>query len=200
MNIKTGVITLAAAALVLTPLAGFTQGRGGAGGDGYQGQGPAQVERAPRDFDRNRGKAVDPAYQRDRDRDQDRTNAPDYGYMKNRDIYGNELMTSKERKAYRSELAGAGSSEERARIEAAHREEMQIRAEKKGVAIEPPGKDIYGGALMSVEERNTYREQLRLIGKDPEKRTQFMADHKEKMQVRAKAQGKILAEETEEAE
>lgn len=199
MNTRNHIAVLVAAAVVLTPLAGFAQGRGNAGG-GYQGQGAAQVERGPRDLDRDRGKAVDPAYQRDRDRDQDRTNAPDFGYMKNRDIYGSELMTKKERKAYRKELAAAGSVEERARIEATHREEMQVRANQKGVAIQPPGQDIFGGAMMSVEERNTYREQLRLVGKDPEKRAQFMADHKEKMQLRAKAQGKILDDEAEEAE
>ena len=48
---------------------------------------------------------------------------------------------------------------------------------------------IYGAELMSEQERNQYREQLRLIGQDPEKRTQFMAQHKEEMQKRAKAKG-----------
>jgi hypothetical protein len=51
------------------------------------------------------------------------------------------------------------------------------------------GKKIYGAELMSEQERNQYREQLRLIGQDPEKRTQFLAQHKEKMQKRAKVQG-----------
>lgn len=199
MNIKRVIIATAAAALVVAPLAGFAQGRG-AGGGGYQGQGGGQVERGPRNVDRDRVDVFEPAYEHDRDRDQDRTNAPDFGYMKNRDVYGSELMTKKEHKAYRKELARAGSSEERALIEARHRQEMQVRAEKKSVTIEPPAKDIVGGAMMSVEERNTYREQLRLIGKDPEKRTQFMADHKEKMQIRANAQGQVLDDETEEAE
>jgi hypothetical protein len=198
MNIRTGIVVAFATALVLTPLAGFAQGRGGGGGNPPQG--PAQVERGAQDLDRDRAKAADRTYQRDRDRDQDRTHAPDFGYMKNRDIYGNELMTNAERKAYRKQLATAGSSEERGRIEAEHRKEMQSRAEKKGVTITPPGKDIYGGGLMSVEERNAYREQLRLIGSDREERTRFMADHKEKMQIRAKAQGVVLEEETEEAE
>ena len=49
--------------------------------------------------------------------------------------------------------------------------------------------DIYGHELMSVQERNQYREQLRLVEGDPEKKTQFMAQHREEMQVRAKAQG-----------
>lgn len=48
---------------------------------------------------------------------------------------------------------------------------------------------IYGNQLMSAEERNQYREQLQLIGDDPEKRTRFIAEHREKMQLRAQAQG-----------
>lgn len=50
-------------------------------------------------------------------------------------------------------------------------------------------KKIYGGELMSVEERNQYREQLRLTESDPKARTKFMAEHQEKMQARAKEQG-----------
>lgn len=45
---------------------------------------------------------------------------------------------------------------------------------------------IYGNELMSVQERNQYREQLRLVESDPEQRTRFLAQHQEKMQVRAK--------------
>ena len=61
---------------------------------------------------------------------------------------------------------------------------------------------IYGNELMSVEERNQYREQLRLTESDPKARTEFMAQHQEKMQVRAKQQGVEINDvpETEEAE
>ena len=48
---------------------------------------------------------------------------------------------------------------------------------------------IYGGELMSVQERNQYREQLRLTESDPQARTKFMAEHKEQMQQRAKVKG-----------
>ena len=51
---------------------------------------------------------------------------------------------------------------------------------------------IYGGELMSVEERNQYREQLRLTESDPEAQTRFKAQHQEEMQRRAKAQGVVL--------
>ena len=53
-------------------------------------------------------------------------------------------------------------------------------------------KDVYGGEYMSVEERNQYREQLRLTESNPEARTKLEAQHQEKMQQRANAQGKTL--------
>lgn len=51
------------------------------------------------------------------------------------------------------------------------------------------GNGIYGGELMSEQERNQYREQLRLTESDPKAREKFMAQHQEKMQKRAKAKG-----------
>jgi len=56
-------------------------------------------------------------------------------------------------------------------------------------------KEIYGSELMSPEERNQYREQFRLMDSD-EERLQFQAQHREKMDARAKA----LELEVEEAE
>lgn len=51
------------------------------------------------------------------------------------------------------------------------------------------GNGIYGQQLMSEEERNRFREELRQIGDDPQKRAKFMAGHREEMQKRAKAKG-----------
>lgn len=48
---------------------------------------------------------------------------------------------------------------------------------------------IYGGELMSVEERNQFHEQLRLTENDPQARTKLMAEHREQMQQRAKTKG-----------
>jgi len=56
-------------------------------------------------------------------------------------------------------------------------------------------KEIYGGELMSPEERDQYREQLRQMESE-EERLQFQAQHREKMDARAKA----LEREVEEAE
>ena len=51
---------------------------------------------------------------------------------------------------------------------------------------------IYGGELMNEQERNQYREQLRLTESDPKARSQFMAEHRKKMQQRATEQGKAI--------
>ena len=64
----------------------------------------------------------------------------------------------------------------------------QDRIHAPGAAPQGEGK-IYGAGLMSEQERSQYREQLRLIGQDSEKRTQFIAQHREEMQKRAKAKG-----------
>lgn len=57
----------------------------------------------------------------------------------------------------------------------------------------PPGENgIYGSELMSVQERNQYREQLQLTESDPEAKMRFEAEHEEKMQQRAREQGKEI--------
>jgi opacity protein-like surface antigen len=56
------------------------------------------------------------------------------------------------------------------------------------------GNGIYGGNLMSVEERNQYRQQLGGL-KTEQQRSQFQAQHREQMQLRAKEKG-VAAEVT----
>jgi len=51
---------------------------------------------------------------------------------------------------------------------------------------------IYGDELMNAQERKQYREQLRLKESDPKARSQFMKQHQEKMQKRAKEKGAKL--------
>jgi hypothetical protein len=78
-------------------------------------------------------------------------------------------------------------------------EHKQIRAPG---AANGPDSDIYGHELMSEQERKRYREQLRLVESDPEEKNQFLAQHREQMQARAKAQGAVIGDggEIEEAE
>jgi hypothetical protein len=88
------------------------------------------------------------------------------------------------------------------RIQAQDRQQVQ---EPKQIHVpgtgNGPDSDIYGHELMSVQERNQYREQLRLVESDPEQKTRFLAQHREQMQARAKAQGAVIGDgEREEAE
>ena len=83
----------------------------------------------------------------------------------------------------------------RARSQAQQREQVQ---EQKQIHVPGSGKgpdsDIYGHELMSVQERNQYREQLRLIEADPEQKSRFLAEHREEMQIRANAQGSVIGD------
>lgn len=188
MRTATSLFVLVAGALMLTPITGLAKGKEGGAS---QSSARAQIERGQRDLDRDRLRTHDRVSEpsHDRDRIQDRTHAPDFANLSDHDIYGHEVMTGSERDAYRLQLQNAETSEERSRIEAEHRHEVQVRAQEQDIDLAPPGQGIYGGAIMSVEERNQYREQLRLTESDPEKQTQFMAQHQEKMQQRAEAQG-----------
>lgn len=206
MKHKTAIGVTISSVLILASTSSFAQQ--GPPGDRPEPQDRAQVERGQqsdrdRDFDRDRLQDRDrldvPSH--DRDRDQDRTHAPDFARLSDQDIYGSEVMSMQERNEYRMQLQNAGSVEERRQIEAQHREMVQAKAESQGVDLAPPGRGIYGGAVMSVEERNQYREQLQMIASDKEK-LQFMAQHREEMQVRAKLKGIDLddLDEVEEAE
>jgi hypothetical protein len=107
--------------------------------------------------------------------------------MSDREIYGSELMTKEERNQYRKQLADKETERAREQYRNQHEEQMQERARNQGKDLVPPGQgSIYGGELMTVEERNRYREQLRRMETE-EERLQFQAQHREKMNARAKA-------------
>ena len=73
--------------------------------------------------------------------------------------------------------------------QAQHEQTMQERALQQGQDLVPPGQGpVYGGEFMSVQERNQYREQLRLIDSDQE-REQFQAQHRDHVNQRAEALG-----------
>ena len=64
------------------------------------------------------------------------------------------------------------------------REQAQVQAQ----ASKGPGEGIYGGNLMTVQERNQYRAELGALKTD-EERLQYQSRHREKMQLRAKERG-----------
>ncbi len=185
------------------------QGQGGGSGDRDQ-----QMDRdydrdmdRDRDYDRDmdRDRDYDRDMDQDRDRDQlmthdgdkdqdrdrvqdrDRLHVTDPASLRNEDIYGSVLMTEEELKQYRNQLMNRETVQAREQYQAQHEEMMQERAQKQGKDLVPPGQGpIYGGELMTVQERNQYREQLRHMDSD-EEREKFQARHREQMNLRAKA-------------
>lgn len=177
-----------------------------AGVDAQQGQGSGdrdqQMDRDyDRDMDRDRDQTYDRDMDQDRDRDQlhgqdqdqdrvqdrDRLHVTDPASMKDEEIFGSALMSGGELKQYRNQLMNMETVQAREEFQAEHEKQMQERAQKEGKDLVPPGQGpIYGGELMTVQERNQYREQLRELDSD-EEREKFQAQHREQMSLRAKA-------------
>jgi hypothetical protein len=62
------------------------------------------------------------------------TGAPNQGAVEPRElIYCADLMTHEEREAYRARMRAARTSQEKAAVRDAHRQEMQARARERGV-------------------------------------------------------------------
>ena len=173
------------------------QGQGGSSGDRDQ-----QMDRDyDRDMDRDRDYDRDMDQDRDRDQlrghdqdqdrdrvqDRDRLHVTDPASMRDDDIYGSAMMSEDELKQYRNQLMNMETVEAREQYQTKHEAKMQERAQLKGKDLVPPGQGpIYGGELMTVQERNEYREQLRHMDSD-EELEKFQAQHQEQMNLRAKA-------------
>lgn len=74
------------------------------------------------------------------DRTQDKTQAQTRQTIRDRDIYGYQMMTQQERNEYRQRMRAAKTQEERERIRAEHHEQMKARAQARGITLpdEPP--------------------------------------------------------------
>lgn len=146
MNTTKLVTTLFAAALIAVPAAALAGQGKQQGGNKHPPPQRAQVERGQQDMGADRLRQQDRAgvAQHDRDRIQDRTHAPDGMQQDANNIYGYDLMSDKERNAYRERIQNAENRQEREQIEAQHRHEMQVRAANQGVQIEEPKKTRKG--------------------------------------------------------
>lgn len=193
MKSSTAISVVAALALAFTSMSALAQQgqRGGGNADRTN-----QVDR-DRGYDQDRMSDRDRTFDRDRTQDRDRVDTPDQdrdrdrlrdpASLRDQDIYGHRFMTSAECDQYREQLGSLNSDEAREQFQAQHEEMMQQRAMQQGQDLVPPGQGpIYGGELMSVQERNEYREQLRLFDSEAE-RQQFQAEHREQMRQRARA-------------
>jgi len=177
MRYKLSISLLLASILTFLFVAvGALQGRdSGGAGDGDQ-----QMVR-DRDFERNSD------YTAGRDQYRDRIHITDPASVREEDIYGNALMSEEELQQYRNQLMNMETDAARECFQAQHEAKMQERAQLQGKDLVPPGQGpIYGGELMTVQERNQYREHLRKMDSD-EEREIFQAQHREQMELRANA-------------
>ncbi len=190
MKYRTVISILVASILAFTSLSSFAgQGQRGAGGAADR------SHQADRDRTYDRDRMVDrsrnefPAHKRDQDQDQDRTKMQDAANMNDQDIYGNALMSDAERKQYRKELGQSNENGSGMEFQAQHETRMQERALNQGQDLVPPGQGpVYGGEFMTVQERNQYREQLRLSDSDAE-RKKLEAQHRDRIRLRVDALG-----------
>lgn len=97
----------------------------------------------------------------DQQRDQDRIHQPGQAQTETQSqtqvkakkqdvIYGSQLMTSKERRAYQAKMRSLKSSEQREALRKEHHEQMQARAKEMGKTLpdEPPAQGMGMGKGM----------------------------------------------------
>lgn len=190
MKLRTVISILLVSSFAMASTASFAgNGNGGGGGGGGAMDRSGQMDR-DRGFDRDRMQDRDRAEMRGEqkgDQTRDRQRIQDPANAENQEIYGNALMDDAERKQYRKQLRYAGTDEGRQQYQQQHEHEMQKRALQQGVDLVPPGQGpLHGGELMSVQERNQFREQVRTAGSQ-EERDALMAQHRERIKQRANA-------------
>ena len=105
--------------------------------------------------------------------------------LRDRDIYGGELMTAEERNRYRQQLANARTDREWAQLRAEHQKEMRIRAEQRGVELRPA---VPGEHMLTARERQRYVERMQNASSDAE-REQIRTEHREMVRQRAREIG-----------
>lgn len=189
MNYKTAISLLVAMVLALTSLTNVAEG-------GQQRHGADRIHQIDRDrtFDRDRRRDRDRTETREHSRDRGRFDIRDPSQMKDQDIYGHEFMTAKECNQYRHQLGSADTPDAQQKFQAQHEEMMQKRALDQGGDLVPPGQEpVYGGELMTVQERNRYRERLRWLDAGDE-REKLLARHRDRMDERARALGYKIKE------
>jgi hypothetical protein len=74
------------------------------------------------------------------------------------------------------------------RMQTRERTQDREQAQAQTQASKGAGEGIYGGNLMTVQERNQYRAELGALKTD-EERLEFKARHREKMELRAQERG-----------
>jgi hypothetical protein len=69
-----------------------------------------------------------------------------------------------------------------------HQQEIQVRAQQRGVAVDPP---VYGQAMMTAREQARYRDRVE-GARNERRRAEIRAEHQVEMQQRARMLGMDL--------
>lgn len=105
--------------------------------------------------------------------------------LRDNDIYGHRMMTSKEMQNYRARLNAAPNDREWARLRAEHQQQMMQRAEQRGIALDPP---IYGRHMLTRKERQRFERRMAAAA-SVEERSRIREEHREMIQQRSRELG-----------
>ena len=102
--------------------------------------------------------------------------------LRDDDIYGHRMMTSREMQNSRARLDAAPNDREWVRLRAEHQQQMMQRADERGVALDPP---VYGRHMLSREERQRFERQM-AAATSAEERNRIREEHRSTIQQRAR--------------
>jgi hypothetical protein len=157
------------------------QQRGGERAGDRTGQREMPMERE-RQTERQRERIQDPATH---PRERQPLFRQDRQRLRDRDIYGNPLMTREERRQYRDRLSSLQDEREWSQFRAEHQQEMQRRAVERRFDLPPPA---YGQHLMTSREQRAYQQRL-ARARDDRARAQLRMEHQREMRLRAREIG-----------
>ena len=99
---------------------------------------------------------------------------------------GQQQMQQQQRQAERAMSQDRAMDQQR--MQTRERTQDREQAQTQTQASKGAGEGIYGGNLMTVQERNQYRAELGALKTD-EERLEYKARHRERMELRAKERG-----------
>jgi hypothetical protein len=97
-------------------------------------------------------------------------------------------MQQQQRQAERAMSQDRVMDQDRLQTRERDRTQEREQAQDRTQASQGAGAGIYGGNLMTVQERNQYRAELGSLATE-QQRNEYVARHREKMQLRAKDRG-----------
>lgn len=141
-----------------------------------------QIDKASQARDQEMARAREQAMERTKQQAMERAKAPESDQMMGRDgrQASDDVDQSRERSRVEDRVGAAGQDREQVRI---HQPDLAPMSDQA----------IYGSQLMSVAERNAYRQEVQNAG-SVEQREQLQARHREEMEVRARVQGVPLSD------